>query len=59
MTREQRFAKLEQHVERLLNLGRCFVLTAWEMAGVVEMAQDAEVGVEVKYTNHGYWVVLQ
>ena len=59
MTREQRFAKLEQHVERLLNLGRCFVLSGWEISGVVDMAQDAEVDVEVKWNARGWWIVLQ
>lgn len=59
MTREQRFGILEQHVERLLNLGRIFVQHGWELVGVVEMARDAEVEIDVRWNARGWWIVLQ
>lgn len=51
--------RLEQHIDRLLSLGRIFLSRGAELSAVVESAADAEVDIDVKWTNHGWWVVLQ
>lgn len=51
-------ATLEANIDRLVTNGRIFLLRGADVAAVRESAEDAGVEIEVRWTDHGWWVVL-